>query len=60
MKIANSVRLKMLPLTEKESKSFYKQKLCCICKHKFKSDIMSITMTVIPENIGVLHISHTI
>ena len=39
MKITNSERLKMLPLTEKEDKSHYKQKLCYICKSKFNSDI---------------------
>ena len=30
MKKSNFERLKMLPLTEKENKSYYKQKLCYI------------------------------
>ena len=29
----------MLPLTEKDNKSYYKQNLCYICKNKFNSDI---------------------
>ena len=33
MKINDFEGLKMLLLTEKENKSYYKQKLCYICKH---------------------------
>ena len=38
-KITNFKRLKILPLTEKDNKSYYKQKHCYICKNKFNSDI---------------------
>ena len=39
MKKNNFARLKMLPFTEKENKSYYKQKLCFICKNEFNNDI---------------------
>ena len=39
MKIANFEKLKMLTLTENGNKSYYKQKLCYICKYKFNSNI---------------------
>ena len=39
MKIANFERLIVLPLTKKENKSYYKQKLYYICKNKFNIKI---------------------
>ena len=40
MKMTNFVeRLKMLPMAQKENKSYYKQEPCYICKQKFYSDI---------------------
>lgn len=35
MKITNFEMLKLLPLSEKDSKSYYKKEPCSICKKKF-------------------------
>ena len=53
MKITNFERLKTLPLTEKEKKPCYKQKLCYIVLLKYieKFEIMIIIL----ENIEVLY-----
>ena len=39
MKITNFEGIKLFLLTEKEKKSYYKEKLCYMCKNKFNSDI---------------------
>ena len=38
MKIINYEEKEMIPLTDKENKSFEKQKVCYICKKEFSTD----------------------
>ena len=64
MKITYFERLKMLPLTEKENKSYYEQKNCYICKNKLIV-ILEYTgkfkiMIILVQNVVVLHISYAI
>ena len=66
MKIVNYEKKEMMPLTDEETKSYEKQKVCHICKKEFstdKSDKMNLNYTakseiivITPENLEELFI----
>ena len=66
MKIVNYEKKEMMPLTDEETKSYEKQKVCHICKKEFstdKSDKMNSNYTakseiivITPENLEELFI----
>ena len=63
MEIINFEEKEMIPLTNKEIKSYEKQKVCHICKEKFCSDKnkkKSEIIAVSPENLEELLIVNAI
>ena len=60
MEIINFEEKEMIPLTNKEIRSYQKQKVCHICKEEFYEDKSKKIIAITPENLEELLIANAI
>ena len=60
MEIINFEEKEMIPLTNKEIRSYQKQKVCHICKEEFYEDKNKKIIAITPENLEELLIANAI